>query len=146
MLLIALVLAVIGLAALVFAVVTSNEFIAYICIFASVVGVVLLVVDALRERQRRATGGDQSVSPGRTAPEPEPEPPTGAPADDQHGGSEVDTPEDYPEELAGDAAETSSPTAESGAGASAEPGGSDEYDHDPAGQTAAGKDNTDNTA
>ncbi|MGC2653236.1 MAG: hypothetical protein WA317_06465, partial [Mycobacterium sp.] len=59
MLLIALVLAVIGLAALVFAVVTSNEFIAYICIAASVLGVILLIVDALRERQRRAVDGDK---------------------------------------------------------------------------------------
>jgi hypothetical protein len=52
-LIIALVLAVIGLAALVFAVVTSNEVVAWVCIGASVLGVVLLIVDALRERQRR---------------------------------------------------------------------------------------------
>jgi hypothetical protein len=53
MLIIALVLAVIGLAALVFAVVTSNELVAWVCIAASVLGVVLLIIDALRERQRR---------------------------------------------------------------------------------------------
>jgi hypothetical protein len=53
MLIIALVLAVIGLAALVFAVVTSNELVAWVCIGASVLGVVLLIIDALRERQRR---------------------------------------------------------------------------------------------
>ncbi|HEY9304911.1 MAG TPA: hypothetical protein VIO95_11535, partial [Mycobacterium sp.] len=53
MLIIALVLAVIGLAALVFAVVTSNEVVAWVCIAASVLGVVLLIIDALRERQRR---------------------------------------------------------------------------------------------
>jgi uncharacterized protein (DUF58 family) len=52
MLIVALVLAVIGLAALVTAVVTSNELIAWVCIAASVIGVVLLIVDALRERSR----------------------------------------------------------------------------------------------
>jgi hypothetical protein len=53
MLIVALVMAVIGLAALVTAVVTSNEAIAWVCIGASVIGVVLLIVDALRERRRR---------------------------------------------------------------------------------------------
>lgn len=52
MLIVALVLAVIGLAALVTAVVTSNELIAWVCIGASVIGVLLLIVDALRERSR----------------------------------------------------------------------------------------------
>jgi len=52
MLIVALVLAVIGLAALVTAVVTSNELIAWVCIAASVVGVVLLIIDALRERSK----------------------------------------------------------------------------------------------
>ncbi|MEW5813003.1 MAG: DUF308 domain-containing protein [Actinomycetota bacterium] len=52
MLIVALVLAVIGLAALVLAVVTSNELIAWVCIAASVVGVVLLIVDALRDRSK----------------------------------------------------------------------------------------------
>ena len=56
MLIVALGLAVIGLAALVFAVVTSNELIAWVCIGASVLGVVLLIVDALQERQRREGG------------------------------------------------------------------------------------------
>jgi membrane protein implicated in regulation of membrane protease activity len=55
MLIVALVMAVIGLAALVTAVVTSNEIIAWVCIGASVIGVILLIVDALRERQRRDT-------------------------------------------------------------------------------------------
>lgn len=66
MLIIALVLAVIGLAALVFAVVTSNELVAWVCIGASVVGVVLLIIDALRERQRReagAAGGSKTSGP-----------------------------------------------------------------------------------
>ncbi len=53
MLIIALVLAVIGLASLVAAVVTSNELIAWVCIGASVIGVLLLIVDALRDRSRR---------------------------------------------------------------------------------------------
>ena len=56
MLIISLVLAVIGLAALVFAVITSNELVAWVCIGASVLGVVLLIIDALQERQRREAG------------------------------------------------------------------------------------------
>ncbi|MEZ0381395.1 hypothetical protein [Mycobacterium sp. pW045] len=51
MLIIALVLAAIGLAALVFAVVTSNALVAWVCIVASLLGVLLLIVDALRERR-----------------------------------------------------------------------------------------------
>ncbi len=51
MLIVALVLAVIGLVALVTAVVTSNELIAWICIGASSLGVILLIIDAIRERQ-----------------------------------------------------------------------------------------------
>ncbi|HKI43416.1 MAG: hypothetical protein P4L48_19770 [Mycobacterium sp.] len=58
MLIIALALALIGLVALVFAVVTSNELVAWVCIGASVLGVVLLIIDALRERQRRDAGGE----------------------------------------------------------------------------------------
>ena len=57
MLIVALVLAVIGLAALVFAVVTSNELVAWVCIAAGALGVVLLIIDALQERQRRKAGG-----------------------------------------------------------------------------------------
>jgi hypothetical protein len=56
MLIISLVLAVIGLAALVFAVITSNELVAWVCIGASVLGVILLIIDALQERQRREAG------------------------------------------------------------------------------------------
>ena len=60
MLIVALVLAVIGLAALVTAVITSNELIAWVCIGASVIGVLLLIVDAVRERSRgdRVTAED----------------------------------------------------------------------------------------
>ena len=57
MLIVALVLAVIGLAALVTAVVTSNELVAWVCIAASVIGVILLIVDAIRERQTAADAG-----------------------------------------------------------------------------------------
>src|ERR1700758_1065300 len=79
MLIVALVMAVIGLAALVTAVVTSNEIIAWVCIGASVIGVVLLIVDAVRERQRRDA---------KPAAEPE------TTADDEYDA-------DYPEEQAG---------------------------------------------
>ncbi|CAJ1497107.1 hypothetical protein MU0083_001588 [[Mycobacterium] kokjensenii] len=51
MLIIAMVLAAIGLAALVFAVVTSNALVAWVCVGASLLGVLLLIVDALRERR-----------------------------------------------------------------------------------------------
>ena len=63
MLIIALVLALIGLVALVFAVVTSNELVAWVCIGASVLGVVLLIIDAIRERQQREAG-DEEIDEG----------------------------------------------------------------------------------
>ncbi|HEX9832340.1 MAG TPA: DUF308 domain-containing protein, partial [Mycobacterium sp.] len=56
MLIVALVLAVIGLAALVTAVVTSNEVIAWVCIAASLIGVLLLIVDAVRDRSKNDGG------------------------------------------------------------------------------------------
>ena len=68
MLIVALVLAVIGLAALVTAVVTSNELIAWVCIGASVIGVLLLIVDALRERSARDSGEAPS-EPDDTEPD-----------------------------------------------------------------------------
>ena len=77
MLIVALVLAVIGLAALVTAVVTSNELIAWVCIAASVIGVVLLIVDALRERSR----GD-----------------TAAPSKEADAGAEEEFDAEYPDE------------------------------------------------
>lgn len=79
MLMVALVLAVIGLAALVAAVVTSNEIIAWVCIGASALGVVLLVVDAIRERQNRraaylgAAGTDAEMTEVIEAVDAEPE-------------------------------------------------------------------------
>ncbi|OBH00525.1 hypothetical protein A5696_16110 [Mycobacterium sp. E2699] len=78
MLIIALVLALIGLVALVFAVVTSNELVAWVCIGASVLGVVLLIIDALRERQRRDADG--------------------AAHDVEEPGHDGEAPVDYPEE------------------------------------------------
>ena len=57
MLIVALVMAVIGLAALVTAVVPSNELVAWVCIGASALGVALLVVDAVRERKDRRLEG-----------------------------------------------------------------------------------------
>jgi hypothetical protein len=69
MLIVALVLAVIGLAALVTAVVTSNELIAWVCIAASVIGVVLLIVDALRERSGRDSGEEAPVESEEAEPE-----------------------------------------------------------------------------
>ncbi len=63
MLIVALVLALIGLGALVLAVVTSNELIAWVCIAASAIGVVLLIVDAVRDRSK----GDADESLAETA-------------------------------------------------------------------------------
>jgi hypothetical protein len=79
MLIIALVLALVGLVALVFAVVTSNELVAWVCIAASVLGVVLLIIDAVQERRR----GDA----GET---------------DEHEAASDDAAVDYPEEVASD--------------------------------------------
>ncbi|MDT5409630.1 MAG: hypothetical protein QOG14_1850 [Mycobacterium sp.] len=69
MLIISLVLAVIGLAALVFAVITSNELVAWVCIGASVLGVLLLIIDALQERQRREAGRPSHGPDSAGAPE-----------------------------------------------------------------------------
>ena len=80
MLIIALVLALIGLVALVFAVVTSNELVAWVCIGASVLGVVLLIIDALRERQRREARGEDHDA-------------------EEEAGADEDAYVDYPEEV-----------------------------------------------
>jgi hypothetical protein len=90
MLIVALVLAVIGLAALVTAVVTSNELIAWVCIGASVIGVLLLIVDALRERSR----GDEAVGSDDGDPDGDDET-TVMPAVTEH-----EAAEDYPDEPA----------------------------------------------
>ena len=104
MLIIALVLALIGLVALVFAVVTSNELVAWVCIGASVLGVVLLIIDALRERQRPDAGGPDRETEAHEKEAHEKE------AGDDEGGL-VDYPEEVPDEAegTGDAAADESP-------------------------------------
>ncbi|MGV0717329.1 DUF308 domain-containing protein [Mycolicibacterium sp. XJ662] len=89
MLIVALVLAVIGLAALVTAVVTSNELIAWVCIAASAIGVLLLIVDAVRERSRgSAEPAEEAETPAETEqfdaeyPDTDAEPPRDQPEDD----------------------------------------------------------------
>jgi hypothetical protein len=89
MLIIALVLALIGLVALVFAVVTSNELVAWVCIGASVLGVVLLIIDALRERQRRDAGAEPA----------------------EEAGGDENAPVDYPEEAPEEAPQGEQPAA-----------------------------------
>ena len=84
MLIIALVLAVIALAALVTAIVTSNELIAWVCIAASVIGVLLLIVDALRERSREGES-EEIADSGEDE------------ADDAEVHADEDEAEDYPE-------------------------------------------------
>lgn len=59
MLIVALVLAAVGLAALVTAVVTSNEVLAFVCIAAAAVGVVLMIIDAIRDRHAGALDSDE---------------------------------------------------------------------------------------
>lgn len=59
MLIVALVLAAVGLAALVTAVVTSNEVLAFVCIAAASVGVVLMIIDAIRDRHAGALDADE---------------------------------------------------------------------------------------
>lgn len=108
MLIVALVLAVVGLAALVTAVVTSNEVVAWVCIAASLLGVVLLIVDALRERQRRDTGeaGVDSVAYAEGHPEAEELPETAATGDAAveatYKNFDADYPDDHPDEVVSD--------------------------------------------
>lgn len=73
MLIIALVLALVGLAALVAAVVTSNELIAWVCIGASVIGVLLLIGDALRSRRSGDNEADDAAADDTAAAEDYPE-------------------------------------------------------------------------
>jgi hypothetical protein len=68
MLLVSLILAVVGLVALVAAVITNNEMIAWVCIGASSLGVILLIVDAIRERTVQPPPGDLTASDDATAP------------------------------------------------------------------------------
>jgi hypothetical protein len=99
MLIIALVLALVGLMALVFAVVTSNELVAWVCIAASVLGVVLLIIDAVRERRRRDVGDqDEDGGDGDTAEAGYVDYPEEAP---DEGGPDADTGADEPSAEAG---------------------------------------------
>lgn len=66
MLIVALVLAVIGLASLVTAVITSNELVAWVCIAASAIGVLLLIVDALRSRSKHDEGDEDTPGGAET--------------------------------------------------------------------------------
>jgi hypothetical protein len=93
MLIVALVLAVIGLAALVTAVVTSNELIAWVCIAASVIGVLLLIVDAVRERTKREAEESQAAGAEQDEAEFDAEYPDEPPVADQPdaGTSEAET-------------------------------------------------------
>lgn len=91
LLIISLVLAVIGLAALVFAVVTSNELVAWVCIGASVLGVILLIVDALQERQRRAAGTAPAVDDAAEAGEPAADYPLEDPEDSDDDSAQPDS-------------------------------------------------------
>jgi hypothetical protein len=103
MLIIALVLAVIGLAALVFAVVTSNELVAWVCIGASVLGVVLLIIDAVRERRRRDVGASTKTASRAADPELGGEPAADHPAENLDEGDEASVPaESAPEAEAAD--------------------------------------------
>lgn len=94
MLIIALVLAVIGLAALVTAVVTSNELIAWVCIGASVIGVLLLIVDALRERSRGSKAAGDGHDAGAASDTPDADATETTETFDA-----VDAPVDYPDDL-----------------------------------------------
>ena len=110
MLLVSLILAVVGLVALVAAVITNNEMIAWVCIGASSLGVILLIVDAIRERTVQPPPGDLTASDDATAP------PFVADADgtDVIESDVVDTTdvvetEDHPEELVHDEPEYDMP-------------------------------------
>ena len=98
MLIVALVLAVIGLAALVTAVVTSNELIAWVCIAASVIGVVLLIVDALRERSSKGEASRPTAEQDVDEPEFDEEYPEEAPvAQDDESNEETTAVEQHDE-------------------------------------------------
>lgn len=110
MLIIALVVAVIALALLVFAVVTSNVLLAWACIGASVLGVVLLIIDALRERQRREAGTAAKTS---------------GPAQDHELGGEE--PAGYPDDTLDESDDASAAQEDSGSEADAADSVSDDH-------------------
>lgn len=129
MLIIALVLALIGLVALVAAVVTSNELIAWVCIGASVIGVLLLIADALRSRRDGADTDVEDVDAGAVDEQ----------AVDEQAEAEEQDVQDYPDEPAdsetgsGDADTGNADTGNSDTGHDEVPGVTDEQDGDKAG-------------
>lgn len=141
MLIVALVLAVVGLAALVTAVVTSNELVAWVCIAASVLGVILLIIDAVRERQHRDDGSVPADATAATA--------TGAGA---ASGEAIDATyqnfdAEYPEEPAEGADSTPAVTSEEAEAADAPTAvhpiaGTDSAAHDQGGESSADDDAT----
>jgi hypothetical protein len=122
MLIAALVMAVIGLIALVTAVVTSSEVIAWVCIGASVIGVILLIIDALRERKNDAASSHDSTADDSTADDSEAADSESHEAADPDGGSTYDA--DYPDEQP--ALEESTEAATEADPAEAEPAGDTE--------------------
>ncbi len=113
MLIIALVLALVGLVALVFAVVTSNELVAWVCIAASVLGVVLLIIDAVQERRRRDAGGAGGAGGNVEG--------SGSASGDEAASV------DYPEEVADDESATAAGTEATGESAVSTEGRSDDH-------------------
>jgi hypothetical protein len=105
MLIVALVMAVIGLAALVTAVVTSNQIIAWVCIGASVIGVVLLIVDALRERRQRDTAAGTTSEGDYDAEYPEDKEAEDKEAEDEEPEDKEGKPEDKEDEEAAEPSE-----------------------------------------
>lgn len=113
MLIIALVLALVGLAALVAAVVTSNELIAWVCIGASVIGVLLLIADALRSRGAKAQDSEADAVEADAV---------GADAV----GAEPEAVQDYPDD---------EPEPDAGSAQASEPDAASEPDPDPTDET-----------
>ncbi len=107
MLIVALVLAVVSLASLVTAVVTSNELIAWVCIGLSALGVLLLIVDAVRDRNRRPVARPASdvettevLAPVADDEDLDDEDLDDEDLDDEEPGAyEAETVEDYPDEV-----------------------------------------------
>ena len=108
MLIVAVVLAVIGLAALISAVVTSNELLAWICIGVSGLGVLTLIVDAIRERTRRPVPTPAVAATPAAVESTEVIEPVASPPDESDSATVVFTGdaaiavEDYPDELVHD--------------------------------------------
>jgi hypothetical protein len=116
MLIIALILAVVGLTALVAAVITGNELIAWVCIGASGLGVLLLIVDAIRERSNRRAAPAVAAAANTEVIEPVGTTQVIAYVDDSVGAAELPEEsgdiavEDHPEEIVHDEPDYDMPT------------------------------------